>query len=74
MAVLMVIAGMGLSSCIFTAKYSVGGTLVGLPNPSGGLVLENNAGNSLTLTSNGTFTFTDGVTNNGAYSVTVSTM
>jgi hypothetical protein len=38
-----------------------------------GLVLENNSGDSLTITANGSFTFTNGVKNNDAYSVTVAT-
>ena len=73
MTVFMVIAALASSSCIFTAKYSVGGTLVGLAVGSTGIVLQNNSGDSLTLTGNGTFTFSEGVTNDNAYSVTVST-
>jgi 6-phosphogluconolactonase (cycloisomerase 2 family) len=71
MTALLVVAGLGLSGCPFGAKYTVGGTLVGLAGT--GLVLQDNAGNNLSLTSNGTFNFSTGLTNNSAYSVTVST-
>lgn len=48
--------------------YTVGGTVSGL---SGSLVLQNNAGSDLTLSSNGNFTFGTGVTHGSTYAVTV---
>jgi 6-phosphogluconolactonase (cycloisomerase 2 family) len=66
-----VAAGLALASCNIGAKYSVGGTLTGLLGQ--GLVLEDNSGNNLSLSSNGTFVFSDGVKNGDAYSVTVKT-
>jgi hypothetical protein len=52
-----------------TTKYSIGGTVNGL---SGTLVLQNNGGNPLTRTTNGSFTFTSTLAAPSAYSVTVS--
>lgn len=51
------------------ATYSIGGTVVGL---TGSVTLQNNGGDSLTLTSNGAFTFPGRVGAGGAYAVTVS--
>src|ERR1700722_16439069 len=66
-----VAAGLAIVGCSLSAKYTVGGTLTGLLGQ--GLVLEDNSGNDLSLSSNGTFVFSDGVRNNDAYSVTVKT-
>src|SRR5271166_605287 len=52
-------------------KYQVGGTVTGLSGS--GLVLEDNGGNNLSITGNGTFTFGTGVKNGDVYSVTVTT-
>lgn len=57
-------------SCVIPT-YTVGGTVSGLS--TGSLVLQNNGGDNLTLTSNGAFTFATGLTNSTAYSVTVLT-
>jgi hypothetical protein len=53
-------------------SYTVGGTVVGL---AGGtqVTLDNNGADALTLTGNGTFTFTTPVAYDGAYAVTVGT-
>lgn len=51
-------------------SFTVGGTLSGL---SGTVVLQNNAGNNLSLTTNGSFTFTTSVAHGSAYAVTVLT-
>jgi N-acetylneuraminic acid mutarotase len=56
-------------NCVNT--YSVGGTLSGLT--SGSLVLEDNGGSNLTLTVNGSFSFTTPVADGSAYHVTVLT-
>ena len=50
--------------------YIVGGTLTGL---SGTVVLQNNAGDDLTLTADGNFTFSTSVADGAAYAVTVKT-
>jgi len=49
--------------------YTIGGTLNGL---SGTLILQNNGGDDLTLTADGSFTFSSALSNGAAYSVTVS--
>ena len=50
--------------------YSVGGTLSGL---SGTVVLQDNGGDNLTLTANGSFTFATQLASGAAYAVTVLT-
>ena len=50
---------------------TIGGTVSGLSGT--GLVLQNNAGDSLTITANGPFTFKTPVTGTGTYAVTVLT-
>ena len=52
-----------------STDYTIGGTVSGLTGS--GLVLQDNGGDSLTISSNGTFTFKTPVS--GAYSVTVQT-
>lgn len=53
-----------------TNGYTVGGTVTGL---TGTLVLSNNGGNDLTVTTNSSFTFSDVVADGAAYAVTVKT-
>ena len=53
-----------------SASYTVGGTLSGLTG--GTLVLQDNGGDNLSLTANGSFTFATGLTAGTGYSVTVS--
>ena len=50
--------------------FTIGGTLSGV---AGTVVLQNNGGNNLSLTTNGAFTFTTAVASGGAYAVTVLT-
>ena len=50
--------------------YMVGGTVIGL---SGTVVLQNNGGDDLSLTTNGAFTFKTPLASGSAYSVTVKT-
>jgi Putative esterase len=57
-------------SCAASASYSIGGTVSGL---SGAVVLQDNGGDSLSVTSNGPFTFATPVAAGGAYNVTVKT-
>jgi hypothetical protein len=54
-----------------TATLSVGGSVTGLDGK--GLVLQDNGGDNLSVTSNGTFTFASLIPTNGTYNVTVST-
>jgi large repetitive protein len=59
-----------LVSCI-TNTYTIGGTVSGLAGT--GLVLQDNLGNNLTVSANGTFTFSTAIASGGAYGVTVLT-
>jgi len=52
------------------STYSIGGTVSGL---SGTLVLQNNGGDNLSLTTNGSFTFSTAIAQNATYGVTVLT-
>ena len=57
-------------TCAATQMYSIGGTISGL---TGTVKLENNGGNVLSVTANGTFTFTTKLASGKTYDVTVST-
>jgi trimeric autotransporter adhesin len=57
-------------SCV-TIEFTIGGTVSGLAGS--GLVLQNNAGDSLSIGANGTFTFGDSAPTGSAYNVTVLT-
>ena len=57
-------------SCASVASYSVGGTVSGL---SGTVVLQDNGGDDLSVTANGSFTFATAVASGAGYSVTVKT-
>jgi galactose oxidase-like protein len=50
--------------------FTIGGTVVNLASS---MMLQDNGGDTLTVSANGTFTFSTGVAPNGAYDVTVST-
>jgi hypothetical protein len=52
------------------ATYTIGGAVTGL---SGSVTLQDNGANSLTLTANGTFTFTLAIAAGGPYAVSVLT-
>ncbi len=52
-------------------SFQVGGNVSGLTGT--GLVLQNNGGNNLSVTANGTFTFSQALATGSAYNVTVST-
>lgn len=54
------------------ASYAVGGTLNGLAG-SQTVVLQNNAGDDITLNANGNFTFATTIASGAAYNVTVKT-
>jgi Putative esterase len=57
-------------TCNNAASYTVGGTVSGL---SGMVVLQDNGGDNLSVSANGTFTFATSVVSGAAYSVTVKT-
>jgi len=54
-----------------TTTYTIGGTVSGLSGT--GLVLQNNSGNNLSVSANGSFTFTMAIASGSTYSVTVLT-
>lgn len=54
-----------------STTYTIGGTISGLSGT--GLVLQNNAGDNLSVSANGAFTFTMPMASGGAYKVTVLT-
>ncbi len=59
-----------LTSCGGGGSYTVGGTVSGL---NGTVVLQNNAGDDLTITADGTFTFSTAIADGSTYNVTVKT-
>ena len=61
----------GNSSSAPPQTYSVGGTVTGLTGT--GLVLQNNAGNDLTVAVNGAVTFSTTLASGSAYSITIKT-
>jgi preprotein translocase subunit SecG len=60
----------GVSVTCTDTPYSVGGAVSGL---TGTVVLQNNAGDNLSVSADGGFTFVTTLANNAAYTVTVST-
>ncbi|HSN30161.1 MAG TPA: fibrinogen-like YCDxxxxGGGW domain-containing protein [Kofleriaceae bacterium] len=54
-----------------TRSFTVGGTVSGLSGLSGTLVLQNNSGDDLTISSDGSFTFPTSVVSGQPYDVTV---
>ncbi len=58
-------------SCTNNPAHTIGGTVTGLGGT--GLVLQNNGGDDLPLSSNGTFTFVTGIPEGLPYAVTVAT-
>jgi hypothetical protein len=58
-------------TCGNAVTFTIAGTVAGLTGT--GLVLQDNAGNNLPVTANGSFTFTTGIASGSAYNVTVLT-
>jgi alpha-tubulin suppressor-like RCC1 family protein len=58
-------------ACAAAPTYTIGGTVSGLAGT--GLTLEDNGGNNLPVTANGTFTFTTALASGDSYKVTVGT-
>jgi len=54
-----------------TPTYTIGGTVAGLTGT--GLMLQDNGGNGLAISANGSYTFATPIASGGAYSVTVLT-
>ena len=78
MFILAIVSSFLLASCgsyqgaaSSPATYTIGGTISGLSGS--GLVLQDNLGNNLSVTTNGSFTFTTAIASGGAYNVTVLT-
>src|SRR5260370_37836402 len=63
-------AGLGPGPGSGSGPFTVGGTVTGLTGT--GLVLQNNAGDNLAITANGTFTFKTAVASGQPYNVSVS--
>ena len=70
LAALTLLPGWKCHSNHSSATYSIGGTVTGL---SGTLVLNDNGGDALTISSNESFTFATALANGAAYDVTVAT-
>ena len=56
-----------------TNTYAVGGTVTGLAQGGTGVVLQDNAGDDLTVAQDGTFAFATKVASNATYTVTIKT-
>jgi len=67
---LAVLLAAALTACL--GSVDIGGTLSGLPAGSS-ITLQNNGGDNLTLTANGSFTFSDAIADGESYSVTILT-
>src|ERR1700677_5268732 len=64
-------ATLAVAACHVGGGYTIGGTVTGVRGT--GLVLQDNSGDNLTISGNGTFAFSSGIDQGGAYSVTVLT-
>ena len=64
-------AVLAVTACHVGGGYTIGGTVTGVRGT--GLVLQDNSGDNLTITGNGSFAFSSGIDQGGAYSVTVAT-
>jgi len=73
---ILVISPLALAACNSNGAspltYTIGGTVVNLAGTSGGLVLQDNVKDTLSVNANGTFTFAKTVVSGSSYSVTIS--
>jgi N-acetylneuraminic acid mutarotase len=53
--------------------YTIGGTAINLAGTNGGLVLQDNGSDSLSVNADGSFTFTTAIASGGTYNVTILT-
>lgn len=60
-----------VSNVLVTCGFTVGGSVSGLEDSSWSIVLQNNAGDNLTVSANGSFTFATGLADGEDYNVTV---
>lgn len=60
-----------VSNILVSCGFTVGGSVSGLEDASWSIVLQNNAGDNLTVSANGSFTFSTGMEDGEDYSVTV---
>lgn len=60
-------------TCADTPQFTVGGTITGITVLAETVVLQNNGGDNLSLTTDGSFTFSTPLANGAAYSVTILT-
>ena len=63
----------GSNTSTSKVTYTIGGTVQNLAVPGGSVVLQDNGGDTDTLSANGAFTFPTAVASGGAYNVTVQT-
>ena len=66
-------SGPGLGGGPASGPFTISGVVTGLVSGSTGLVLQNNATDNLTITSNGSFTFATSIANGKPYNVSIST-
>jgi hypothetical protein len=75
-AAALVISPLALAACksngASPSTYTIGGTVVNLAGTRGGLILQDNLKDTLSVNANGTFTFANPVANGSPYSVTIS--
>ena len=64
-------SGSGSGSGNVTGPFTIGGTVTGLAAGSTGVVLQDNAGDNLTVSGNGTFSFKTAVVSGKTYNVSI---
>lgn len=70
MRTLLLVAALALTACGGASDASLGGTLSGLPSNTS-VTLQNNGGNNLTVSANGSFWFSGLLSSGSTYSVSV---
>lgn len=76
--VVLVVSSAALTACTSGGSsppptYTIGGTVINLAGNAGGLVLQDNLTDNLTVIANGSFTFATPIQSGSSYSVTVFT-